>query len=152
MAVAGQELWAATDVGRRSEAQLRIGELCEATQDDLGGACRLSPGLSLLPSQHPSRREVLEHLIALSRKRGELPALIAQLDKDRPPRRGALPTGSFFARLYDERGDTPAAIAAYRQALRREPHSVDIRRRLIALLERSGRQRRRCCASEALIT
>ncbi|HNN94546.1 MAG TPA: tetratricopeptide repeat protein, partial [Pseudomonadota bacterium] len=142
----------ATDVGRRSEAQLRIGELCEATQDDLGALAAYRQGLSLLPSQHPSRREVLEHLIALSRKRGELPALIAQLDKDRPAATRSFADWELFARLYDERGDTPAAIAAYRQALRREPHSVDIRRRLIALLERSGAASEVLREYEALIT
>lgn len=128
----------AGDSSKRAEAELRIGELCEATQDDLGALAAYQRALSGLPSQHPLRRELLEHLIGLQRKRGELPALIAQLEKERPPATRSFTDWELFARLYDERGDSQGAIAAYRQALRREPHSVDIRRRLIALLERSG--------------
>ncbi len=142
----------AGDATRRGEAQLHIGELCEATQDDLGALTAYRQALSGLSSQHPLRREILEHLIALQRKRGELPALIAQLDKERPAAARSFADWELFARLYDERGDIPAAIAAYRQALRREPHSVDIRRRLIALLERSGAAAEVLREYEALIT
>lgn len=126
------------DAQRRAEADLHIGELCEATQDDLGALSAYQRALASLSSQHPLRRELLEHLIALQRKRGELPALIAQLEKDRPATTRSFADWELFARLYDERGDSQGAIAAYRQALRKEPHSVDIRRRLIALLERNG--------------
>ncbi len=126
------------DAQRRAEADLHIGELSEATQDDLGALSAYQRALASLSSQHPLRRELLEHLIALQRKRGELPALIAQLEKDRPVATRSFADWELFARLYDERGDSQGAIAAYRQALRKEPHSVDIRRRLIALLERNG--------------
>lgn len=129
---------AGADPSKRAEAELHIGELCEATQDDVGALAAYQRGLSGLPSQHSLRRELVEHLIALQRKRGELPALIAQLEKERPASSRSFADWELFARLYDERGDSQGAIAAYRQALRKEPHSVDIRRRLIALLERSG--------------
>jgi tetratricopeptide (TPR) repeat protein len=142
----------AGDASRRADAKLHIGELCEATQDDLGALAAYREALAALPGQHPQRREVLEHLIALQRKRGELPALIAQLEKERPAAARSFADWELFARLYDERGDTPAAISAYRQALRREPHSVDIRRRLIALLERSGAAAEVLREYEALIT
>ena len=128
----------AGDPAKRAEAELRIGELCEATQDDLGALAAYQRGLSGLPNQHALRRELVEHLIALQRKRGELPALIAQLEKERPAASRSFADWELFARLYDERGDSQGAMSAYRQALRKEPHSIDIRRRLIALLERSG--------------
>jgi tetratricopeptide (TPR) repeat protein len=55
----------------------------------------------------------------------------------RRPRR-SFSDWELLGRLYDERGDTTAALLAYRGALRRDPHHIDVRRRLIAILERGG--------------
>lgn len=123
---------------RRAEALIKIGELCEATQDELGAMAAYRKGLSLLPVTHYLRRELYDHLIALHRKRDELPTLLKQLEADQPAATRTAASWEMFGRLYDERGDTAAASAAYRAALRKDPHNVDVRRRLIAILERSG--------------
>lgn len=123
---------------RRAEALIKIGELCEATQDELGATAAYRKGLSLLPSTHYLRRELYDHLIALHRKRDELPTLLRQLEADQPAAARTAASWEMFGRLYDERGDTAAASSAYRAALRKDPHNVDVRRRLIAILERSG--------------
>lgn len=123
---------------RRAEALIKIGELCEATQDELGAMAAYRKGLSLLPATHYLRRELYDHLIALHRKRDELPTLLKQLETDQPAATRTAASWEMFGRLYDERGDTAAASAAYRAALRKDPHNVDVRRRLIAILERSG--------------
>ncbi|MFO0574520.1 MAG: tetratricopeptide repeat protein [Polyangia bacterium] len=126
------------DSVKRAEAQIRIGELCEATQDELAAMAAYRKGLSLLPQSHYLRRELYDHLIALHRKRDELPTLLKQLEADFPVATRSFGAWEMLGRLYDERGDTAAATTAYRAALRKDPHSIDVRRRLLAILERSG--------------
>lgn len=123
---------------QRAEAELKIGELCEATHDDLGALAAYRRGLSLLPNQHYLRRELYEHLITLSRKRDELSQLLTQLEKEWPAANRSFADWELLGRLYDERGDIKSATNAYRSALRKEPHNIDVRRRLISILERSG--------------
>ena len=79
-----------------------------------------------------------EHLIALSRKREELPQFIKQFEAEYPQATRGFGEWELLGRLYDERGDTSAALLAYRGALRKDPHNIDVRRRLIAILERGG--------------
>ncbi len=125
-------------VESRAEAELRIGELCETLHQDLEAIAAYRRGLGILPAQHYLRRELYEHLIALHRKRDELPELLARLEKEWPPATRSFADWELLARLYDERGDTASATFAYRAALRREPHNIDVRRRLISIAERSG--------------
>jgi len=139
--LAGSSGAGAAALGRaeqRAEAEMHVGELCEATHDDVGALAAYRRGLSLLPGQHHLRRELFEHLIALHRKRDELPQLLAQLEKELPPQSRSFADWELFGRLYDERGDSASATAAYRAALRNDPHSIAVRRRLIAILDRSG--------------
>ena len=126
------------DAVKRTQALLRIGELSEAQQDDLAAISTYRRALSVLPAGHYMRREVYEHLIAVHRKRDELAALLTQLEVEWPKASRSFADSELLGRLYDERGDTPSAIASYRAALRKDPHSVDVRRRLLAILERSG--------------
>lgn len=133
-----QEL--ATKLGGESKAQalLRIGELQELLRDDLAAMATYRQSQKLLSAGHHLRRDVSEHLIALSRKRDELPQFIQQFEAEHPAGQRGFGEWELLGRLYDERGDTKAALAAYRGALRSDPHSIDVRRRLIAILERGG--------------
>lgn len=126
------------DAVKRAQAQLRIGELCEKTQDELAAIAAYRRGLAVLPAQHYLRRELYEHLIGVYRKRDELPQFLKQLEADWPAAARSFADWELLGRLSDELGDTVSAMAAYRAALRRDPHSIDVRRRLIAILERSG--------------
>lgn len=138
LASSGAGAGAVSRAEQRAEAELKVGELSEATRDDQWALAAYRRGLALLPSQHHLRRELYEHLIALHRKRDELPLLLAQLEKEWPAASRSFSDWELLGRLYDERGDAGSATAAFRAALRKEPHSNDIRRRLIAILERSG--------------
>ena len=122
----------------KAQAQLRIGELSESAQDEPGAIAAYRKGLSLLPTGHFLRRDLYERLIAVHRKRDELPQLLKQLETEWPAARRSFSEWELLGRLYDERGDTAGATAAYRAALRKDAHNIDVRRRLIALLERSG--------------
>ena len=136
-------LWRQIEAGggeavKRAQAQLRIGELCEKTKDELAAIAAYRRGLSVLPAQHFLRRELYEHLIAVYRKRDELAQFLKQFETDAPAAGRSFADWELLGRLYDELGDTVNAMASYRAALRRDPHSIDVRRRLIAILERSG--------------
>lgn len=123
---------------KRAEAELRLGELQEAAGDDTAAAVSYRQALSRVSDGHYLRREIYDRLIAVARKKDELPLLLAALEKEWPAASRDVTKWEVLGRLYDERGDSQAAKAAYQQALRRAPHQVDLRRRLIAILERAG--------------
>lgn len=122
----------------KAQALLRCGELEESLHDDNAAIATYRQSQKLLPAGHHLRREVSEHLIALSRKREELPQFIKQFEAEYPQATRGFGEWELLGRLYDERGDTSAALLAYRGALRKDPHNIDVRRRLIAILERGG--------------
>ena len=122
----------------KAQTLLRCGELEEQLRDDHAAMATYRHSQKLLPVGHHLRREVNEHLIALSRKRDELPQFIQQFEAESSPATRSFSDWELLGRLYDERGDTSAALSAYRGALRRDPHHIDVRRRLIAILERGG--------------
>ncbi len=111
---------------RRGEIAERLGRLDVADQ-----AYRAA--LGKLSSSDPQRRDIWERRLAVARQRDRLGQLLADL-------RGSDATPLHVrARLLDELGRTDEAADAYRGALRRDSAAVGARRRLIALLERAGR-------------
>ena len=122
----------------KAQALLRVGELQELLHDDNAAMATYRQCQKLLPAGHHLRRDVSEHLIALCRKRDELPQFLAQFEAEHPAGQRGFGEWELLGRLYDERGDTKAALAAYRGALRSDPHHIEVRRRLIAILERGG--------------
>lgn len=120
------------------QSLLRCGELEESLRDDNAAIATYRQAQKLLPAGHHLQRDVSEHLIALSRKRDELVPFIKQFEADHPQAQRSFSDWELLGRLYDERGDTAAALLAYRGALRKDPHHIDVRRRLIAILERGG--------------
>jgi tetratricopeptide (TPR) repeat protein len=122
----------------RAQALLRVGEVQEADKDDLGALATYKAALALLPQGHHLRHDLYDRVVGVHRRREDLPALLRAWEAEWPaPRRGFF-EWDLLARLHDETGDTEKAIAAYRAALARSPHHIDARRRLIAVLERSG--------------
>jgi tetratricopeptide (TPR) repeat protein len=95
--------------------------------------------MSLTARGHWLRRELTERIISIYRKREDLKSLIEHYERTWT-RRGHF-EHEILGRLYDETGDETKALKAYRAALRKAPHAVDTRVRLIALLERTGQNR-----------
>ena len=87
---------------------------------------------------HWLRKDLTERIIAIYRKREQLPQLITYYEK-RWKRRGFFEE-SVLAKLYDETGNEAAALKAYRAALARSPNAIDVRLRLIALFDRAGQE------------
>lgn len=126
------------DAKARAEVEVRIGELLEAEKDEPAAIAAYKKGLGLLPRGHALRSDFYEHLLAVHRHRDDLQALVQSLEADWPAAGRGFLEWQLLGRVYDERGELDRATAAYRAALGKSPHSIDVRRRLIAVLERNG--------------
>lgn len=122
----------------RAQALLRVGETQEADKDDLAALATYKAALALLPQGHHLRHDLYDRIVGVHRRREDLPALLRAWEAEWPAARRGFLEWDLLARLHDETGDTDKAVAAYRAALARAPHHIDARRRLIAVLERSG--------------
>lgn len=122
----------------RAELELRVGEQQEVDKDDLGAIGSYRAALQLLPRDHHLRLDLYERLVSAHRRRDDLPALLKALESEWPAAGRGFLEWQLLGRLYDECGDLPQAQAAYRAALGKNAHHIDTRRRLIAVLERSG--------------
>lgn len=121
-----------------AEGWRRVGELAESSGDDAGALEALRRAAQLVPRGHWLRRDTADKILGIYRKRDDLRALIAESERAAPGERGFV-EWELLARLYEEVGDAPAAIAAWKRALAADPRALDARQRLIALYERAGR-------------
>jgi HEAT repeat protein/predicted Zn-dependent protease len=117
---------------------LRAARLRQADGEPADGA-RAAAGLEALIRQLPAgaserRREVWTCARDVARSRGALGALAEDLARAPGPVEWEI-----LGQVRDELGDLEGALAATRTALDRQPRDAAIGRRLIALLERLGR-------------
>lgn len=94
------------------------------------------------------RGEIYETIAEIYRADQNLPVLIKQIEDERPTdfQRLALLGG-----LYEETGDGKKALEAYRKALLVNPRHIDLRLRMIRVLESQGELDEAIVAYEALI-
>ncbi|RMH40579.1 MAG: tetratricopeptide repeat protein [Deltaproteobacteria bacterium] len=124
----------------RIDVIARIGAEREALGDEDGAIREYRRALALMRRDYHMRRELIDRIVDIHRRRQDLPALVGQLEREWPPRRRRHMEWDVLARLYEELGDQEKAIAAYRAAVARAPYELDTQRRLIALLENAGRE------------
>lgn len=124
------------DTARKAEVLKQMGEILHAMDRHKEAVVTYRKAMALAPRGHWLRREITEKIIAVFRQQEDLRTLIKDLEK-RYKRRGAF-EHQVLGRLYDEVGDQDRAKRAYQAALNKEPHSIKIRLRLIALLDSSG--------------
>lgn len=95
----------------------------------------LRRALSLTSAESGLRRELLELLVDVYRDQEKLPEIISLLEKE---------PGQDFARLrllgslYEERGQLNEALATYRKALKLNSKDLEVRQRLVRLLQLQG--------------
>lgn len=81
------------------------------------------------------RAEIYEIITELYRANHELPVLVKEIEKEHPNDFGRL---ALLGALYEETGDPKSAIASYRRALAINPKHIDVRLKLVRILQSQG--------------
>lgn len=81
------------------------------------------------------RAEVYETITEIYRAEQRLPALIKEMEAEHP---SDFPRLALLGGLYEETGDARAAIGVYRRALAVNPRHIDLRLKLVRLLQSQG--------------
>jgi tetratricopeptide (TPR) repeat protein/HEAT repeat protein len=132
--------------GVRVDLALRAATLLDAGGDSTAAAARLADLLRRLPSSAADRRrEVWNRAVEVARHRGALPALAGEL-----ARAPAAVEWEVLSQVRDELGDLEGALEAARRASSQARQSPELGRRIVALLERLGRDEEATAAYEAL--
>ena len=130
----------AKDPARQVELLARIGAAYESVGDENQALASYRRAIARVGKTYYLRRELIERIIDIYRKRQALPELLGEYESAWPKNRRAHFEWDVLARLYEETGDQDEAIAAYRMAVKKAPYELDTQRRLIALLEHTGRE------------
>jgi tetratricopeptide (TPR) repeat protein len=95
----------------------------------------LKRALAAAGAQSALRAEIYQVIAEIHRAEQRLPALVKQLEDEHPNDFARL---ALLAGLYEETGDSTRAIATYRRALAIDPRQIDLRLRMIRLLQANG--------------
>lgn len=94
------------------------------------------------------RGEIYETIAELYRADQQLPVLVKQLEDEHP---GDFQRLSLLAALYEETGDSAKALDTYRKALAVNPRHIDLRLKVIRLLQSQGELDKAIAEYEGLI-
>jgi tetratricopeptide (TPR) repeat protein len=95
----------------------------------------LKKALATAGAEAAVRAEIYEIITEIYRADQQLPALVKQLEDEHPNDFARL---ALLGGLYEETGDTTKAIDTYKKALALNPRHIDIRLRMIRLLQANG--------------
>jgi tetratricopeptide (TPR) repeat protein/HEAT repeat protein len=126
------------DLGRALHAQDKHAEALEA----------LERALRLTAAESGLRRELLDLIVEVHRKSERLPQLIALLEKEG---RGDFQRLRLLGGLYEETGRIAEAIGSYRAALKQNERDLEVRLKLVQLLQIQGELDEAIRQYEALI-
>lgn len=120
-----------------------------AKQDKIDEALtQLRRGLALTSNESGLRRELLDVMVEVYRDGERLDEVVTLLERERG---GDLASLRLLGGLYEERGRLEDALATYRKALRLAPKDLDVRLRLVRLLQLQGELARAIEEYRALI-
>lgn len=95
----------------------------------------LKKALALTGEQSALRAEIYQIVTEIYRADQRLPELVKQLEDEHP---GDFARLALLGGLYEETGDSTKAIDTYKRALAIEPRQIDLRLRMIRLLQANG--------------
>ena len=124
---------------RRGALLKEMGQVYEKMGKDPEAIETYRRAMKLTTRRHWLRRELVEKVIAIYRRKGDIKSLAAHYEKNW--RSKGLFEWQTLAQLYDELGQQAKAVKAYKRALAIRSSAVDTRDKLISLLERAGRHR-----------
>ncbi len=108
----------------------------------------LKKALSAAGQEAAVRAEIYETISEIYRADQQLPLLIKQLEDEHP---GDYARLALLGALYEETGDAGRAIATYRRALLQSPRQIDLRLKMVRLLQTQGDLDKAISEYEALI-
>jgi tetratricopeptide (TPR) repeat protein/HEAT repeat protein len=108
----------------------------------------LKRALAAAGAEAAVRAEIYETITEIYRADQNLPALIKQLENEHP---GDFARLALLGALYEETGDSANAMATYQRALAINPRHIDLRLKMIRLLQSQGELDRAIAEYEGLI-
>ena len=112
-----------------------LGQAQAKAHENDAALATLRKALALTGEQSALRAEVYQIVTEIYRADQRLPELVKQLEGERANDFGRL---SLLGGLYEETGDSTRAIETYKRALALEPRQIDLRLRMIRLLQANG--------------
>lgn len=112
-----------------------LGRAQAKAQENQSALATLKKALSAAGAQSALRAQIYEIIAEIYRADQQLPVLINQLEDEHPNDFGRL---ALLGSLYEETGDSPKAIETYKRALANSPQQLDIRLRMIRLIQANG--------------
>ncbi len=125
-----------------------LGQAQAKAHENAAALATLKRALSAAGPQSALRAEIYGIVAEIYRADQQLPVLITQLEDEHPNDFARL---ALLGGLYEETGDSTKAIAAYKRALGMEPRQIDIRLRMIRLLQANGDLDKAIAEYDALI-
>ncbi|MCP4445520.1 MAG: tetratricopeptide repeat protein [Myxococcales bacterium] len=129
-----------SDPMTRVEMVTRIGLALEGKGESLAAVQEYERGIKIGGRGYYTTKELTARIVAIYRQRQELDTLISKLETQWKSKKRSYFEWDTLAKLYEETGIADKAIAAYRKATKSAPYELDTQRRLIVLLENSGRE------------
>jgi tetratricopeptide (TPR) repeat protein len=108
----------------------------------------LKRALQVAGQEAAVRAEIYETITEIYRADQQLPVLIKQLEDDHP---GDFARLRLLGSLYEETGDATHAIATYHRALAIQPRDIDLRLKMVRLLQSQGELDKAIAEYEGLI-
>ena len=108
----------------------------------------LKKALSVAGQEAAVRAEIYETITEIYRADQQLPILIKQIEDEHP---GDFARLRLLGSLYEETGDANGAIATYRKALAISPRDIDLRLKMVRLLQSQGELDKAIAEYEGLI-
>ena len=128
-----------SDPAKHVEIVSRRGQALEAMGKDDEAVAEYRRAIKLAPKGYYLEVELTGRIIDIYRRKQALPQLLAQYDKEWPEGARGHFEWNTLGRLYEETGAQDKAIAALKKAVAKAPYELETQRRLIQLLENSGR-------------
>lgn len=125
-----------------------LGQAQAKAHENADALATLKRALALTGTQSALRGEVYQIITEIYRADQRLPELVKQLEDEHPNDFARL---ALLGSLYEETGDSARAIATYKRALAIEPRQIDLRLRMIRLLQANGELDQAIAEYEGLI-
>jgi tetratricopeptide (TPR) repeat protein len=150
-AYAAAEKLLAGDPARRVEVVARRGQALEALGRDDEAMNEYRRAIKLAPRGYYIEVELTARIIDIHRRRQDLGKLVTEYEQQWPEASRGHFEWDTLGKLYEETGAQDKAIVALKRAAAKAPWELETQRRLIQLLENSGRDDEALAQFEAVV-